>query len=105
MDFRIPRRDWNHVATPDEVLILRILEYLGGIETVRKVWLWCFIFLDFRIPRRDWNFIHLDLLDWIFEILEYLGGIETRIDIPGCNIPGLILEYLGGIETPIADFY
>jgi len=34
---------------------MRILEYLGGIETIND------------IPKKD----------WVKEILEYLGGIET----------------------------
>ena len=63
---------------------LRILEYLGGIETC--------------LPQLCVPFM-------LLAILEYLGGIETKI----CRAFGMygfeILEYLGGIETTNKERY
>ena len=58
-------------------LFLVILEYLGGIETIKAVF--------------------QTLLDYM--ILEYLGGIETIYALLLQSIFDEILEYLGGIET------
>ena len=56
----------------------KILEYLGGIETIISDADFNQVACDFRIPRRDWNiakdFIQIQIGK---EILEYLGGIET----------------------------
>ena len=78
-DFRIPRRDWNTSILKGVGYGIGILEYLGGIETVKS-----------------WQ-----VLDMCQKgILEYLGGIETSFS-SACPFSFLfsILEYLGGIET------
>ena len=77
-DFRIPRRNWNLAFQfIGGSLCLKILEYLGGIETK-----------NYRIA---WEIS--------IKILEYLGGIETCTWETDYNEHYEILEYLGGIET------
>ena len=62
---------------------LRILEYLGGIETSPSWTVW----------------------DGEKLILEYLGGIETLAAGLGALCGRRILEYLGGIETEYDDIF
>ena len=58
----------------------QILEYLGGIETFMNWYIARDTLKDFRIPRRDWN-PEAHILASCKEdlILEYLGGIETYL--------------------------
>ena len=81
-------------------LLFMILEYLGGIETTISVLSAIAFYPDFRIPRRDWNdYDYTRLRELELKILEYLGGIETCLDFVVFLWFFMILEYLGGIET------